>query len=178
MQNTPKNPKFPIGRFQPPTTVTATDITNWIQEIKVLPQQMKAAIDGMTEAQLNTPYRPEGWTPRQVVHHVADSHMNAYIRFKLALTETEPTVKPYAEHLWAELPDTAETPIEISLQLLEALHQRWAILCQHCRPSDWQKVFLHPEHGTRFQLDRILAEYVWHGKHHLGHINLVKNFGS
>jgi hypothetical protein len=143
-----------------------------IEEIAATPQLMRKAIEGLTERQLNTPYREGGWTVRQVVHHVADSHMNSYIRFKLALTEHEPTVKPYDEAKWAELIDAKDAPIELSLQLLEGLHRRWVILLQSLSDEDVKKQFTHPELGL-VSIDKYIALYAWHGKHHVAHIMLV-----
>jgi hypothetical protein len=130
---------------------------------------MRAAVQGLSPQQLDTRYRPQGWTVRQVVHHVPDSHMNAYIRFKLALTETEPTIKPYEQQLWAELADSRETPVETSLILLECLHQRWVLLLKRIADAGWQRTFRHPELGI-VRLDTNLALYAWHGRHHVAHI--------
>ena len=165
--------RFPVGRFQFSGVATATEVTHWIDEIANLPSQLQATVGSLTKAQLDIPYRPQGWTTRQVVHHIADSHINAYVRFKLALTEDAPKIKPYDESQWAQLSDTFETPIEVSLQLIAALHQRWVILLRNLGKTDLEKIFLHPEHGTAFRLDQTIAMYAWHGRHHLGHINLV-----
>lgn len=165
--------RFPVGQFQFSGAATTAEIQNWIDEIANLPIQLRKAVRKLTEAELDIPYRPEGWTTRQVVHHIADSHINAYVRFKLALTEDAPKIKPYDESQWAELSDTFETPIEVSLQLITALHQRWVILLRNLGKIDLEKIFLHPEHGTAFRLDETIATYAWHGRHHLGHINLV-----
>ena len=134
---------------------------------------MRSAVQGLSTPQLDTPYRPEGWTVRQVVHHVPDSHMNAYIRFKLALTEPEPKIRPYKEAEWAKLPDTAVTPIEVSLQLLAALHSRWVDLLQNMQPSDFERTLYHPERGV-VTLEHMLAMYAWHSGHHLAHINTLR----
>ena len=134
---------------------------------------MRKAVEGMKEQQLNTPYREGGWTVRQVVHHVPDSHMNSYIRFKLALTEHEPTIKPYDEAQWAELIDAKDAPIETSLQLLEALHHRWVMLLRSLSDEDVKKQFTHPELGL-VSIDKYIALYAWHGKHHVAHIMSVK----
>lgn len=165
--------KFPVGRFQLPENYSQKEIDHWIAEIAALPAQLRRILEGATMITLDTPYRPGGWTVRQVVHHVADSHINAYTRFKLALTEVEPQIKPYDEGRWAELPDTFATPVEVSLQLIAALHQRWVILLKNLDEKDYKKIFLHPEHGTAFRLDETIANYAWHGRHHLGHIELV-----
>jgi uncharacterized damage-inducible protein DinB len=141
----------------------------WIAEIDEAPSRLRAAIAGLSEAQLDTPYRDGGWTVRQVIHHVPDSHINAYVRFKLALTETEPTIKPYEEAAWAELADTRETPVDVSLALLEALHTRWVSVLNSMSDADFAKQFRHPELGV-VSLDKNLALYAWHGKHHTAHI--------
>ena len=140
-----------------------------IQVLAKLPSQMRAAVRGLSPEQLDTPYRPEGWSVRQVVHHVPESHMNAYIRFKLALTEDQPTIKPYREDAWAKLPDVAITPIEVSLQLLAALHSRWVDLLGTMKPEDFARTLIHPERGV-LTLDQMLAMYAWHSEHHLAHI--------
>jgi uncharacterized damage-inducible protein DinB len=141
----------------------------WIDEIAAAPAQLRAAVAGLNDNQLNTPYRDGGWTVRQVIHHVPESHMNAYIRFKLALTENEPTVKPYDEAAWAETADVRETPIEVSVAMLENLHQRWVILLQSMSDADFEKQFRHPDLGL-MPLAKNLALYAWHGKHHVAHI--------
>jgi hypothetical protein len=161
--------RFPIGRFQLPTTISAADRARYIEEIAAAPAAMRAAVKGMSEAKLNTPYRPGGWTIRQVVHHVPDSHMNAYIRMKLALTEDEPRITTYMEDLWAELPDSRVVPVETSLQLLESVQERWVALMRSMTDAQWQRAYMHPEQG-RFPLDRQAALYAWHGKHHVAHI--------
>jgi hypothetical protein len=165
--------KHPIGRFsfQPPST--AAQRKQWIAEIAEAPANLRTAVSGLNDEQLNTPYRDGGWTVRQVVHHVPESHMNAYIRFKLALTENEPIVKPYDEAAWAELPDVHETPIEVSLALLENLHSRWVPMLRLMSDSDFQKQFRHPEIGV-VPLEKNLALYAWHGKHHVAHITALR----
>ena len=165
--------RHPIGRFsfQPPST--AEQRRKWIAEIAEAPAQLRAAIEGLNEEQLNTPYRDGGWTVRQVVHHVPESHMNSYMRFKLALTEHEPTITPYDEAAWAETADVRETPIEVSLALLENLHKRWVILLNSLNDADFQKQFRHPALGV-VPLDKNLALYAWHGKHHVAHITSLR----
>jgi uncharacterized damage-inducible protein DinB len=141
---------------------------NHIRDIAALPAQMRAAVAALTDAQLDTPYRPGGWTLRQVVHHVADSHANGYVRQKLALTEANPTVKPYDEERWAELPD-ARLPIDVSLRMLDAIHERWAALLRALPPERFGAQYLHPASGQQ-TLDSSLSNYAWHGRHHLGHV--------
>jgi uncharacterized damage-inducible protein DinB len=147
--------------------------SEFIQRIADAPSELKAAVQGLNDKQLDTPYREGGWTVRQVVHHLPDSHMNSYVRFRLALTEDEPTIKPYNEHLWAELSDARTAPITLSLQLLESLHERWVILLRSLKPADFSRTFRHPEHGAR-DLDWLLQLYAWHGRHHVAHITSVR----
>lgn len=169
--------RYPVGKFewkQPANeTQSARNRTEFIDVLSKLPAQMRSAVQGLTPEQLDTPYRPEGWTVRQVVHHVPDSHMNAFIRFKLALTEEEPAIKPYDEAAWAKLSDVRATPIEVSLQLLAALHSRWVDLLQGMHTSDFGRTLYHPEHGV-LTLDRMLAMYAWHSAHHLAHITSLR----
>jgi hypothetical protein len=169
-----ENLKFPIGPFSFPAPGTAQQRQTWIAEIAEAPAKFRAAAAGLNEDQINTPYRDGGWTVRQVIHHVPDSHMNAHIRFKLALTENEPTIKPYDEAACAELADTRDTPIEISLALLENLHARWVYLLRSMSESDFAKTFRHPELGV-VSLERTLALYAWHGKHHAAHITSLRD---
>jgi DinB superfamily len=166
--------KYPIGLFSAPETITEEDLQGYISDIEKLPANLKNLVSDFSEEQLNTVYRPDGWTVRQVIHHVADSHMNAYIRFKLALTEDTPTIKPYYEDKWAELGDSKKTSAAVSLKLLEYLHERWVNLLKSMSKKDFEKSFFHPEHGKEFSLDEITAMYSWHGKHHLAHIEELK----
>ena len=168
-----ENLKYPIGRFSFQAPSTPHQRKQWIAEIAEAPAKLRAAVAGLNDAQLNTPYREGGWTVRQVVHHVPESHMNAYIRFKLALTENEPTIKPYDEAAWAELPDIRETPIEVSLALLDNLHDRWVRMLRLMSDADFKKQFRHPELGV-VPLEKNLALYAWHGKHHVAHIASVR----
>jgi uncharacterized damage-inducible protein DinB len=165
--------QYPIGKFAVPTDVPALLRSQWIEEIAQTPARLRGAADGLKDDQLGTPYRPGGWTIRQVVHHVPDSHMNAYVRFKLALTEDTPTIKLYAENLWAELEDGRGAALEVSLSLLETLHRRWALLLRSLREEDWSRTFRHPELGVR-RLDQTLALYAWHGRHHTAHITTLR----
>jgi hypothetical protein len=164
---------YPIGKFSFPESTNPEERRRWIAEIVEAPARLRAAVEGLTPAQLDSPYRPGGWTVRQVVHHVPDSHLNSYIRVKLALTEDEPTIKPYDEALWAELADTPATPVEVSLTLLEALHGRWVPLLRSLSDADFSRQFRHPELGL-VRLDSNLALYAWHGKHHVAHITSLR----
>ncbi|GIN84815.1 putative metal-dependent hydrolase [Heyndrickxia sporothermodurans] len=168
------NLQFPIGKFTAPTVYTNELRKEWIQILKETPKRLTEAIANLTPEQLNTPYRPNGWTVLQVVHHLADSHMNSFIRFKLALTENEPTIKPYKENLWANLDDSRNVPSDISLQLLEALHMRWVHLLESISENDYNKMFLHPELNKKISLNETLALYAWHSQHHLAHITSLK----
>ena len=168
------DPRYPIGKFRLEGEVTPERRKGWIAELEALPSRLRDAVSGLDDAQLDTPYRPDGWTVRQVLHHVPDSHMNAYIRFKLALTEDEPTIKPYLEGPWAELPDTRATPPDVSLALLKALHQRWVALMRSMSEADFGRTFVHPEHGRVIKLDEVLPMYAWHGKHHTAHITALR----
>jgi hypothetical protein len=173
MEATPQpDLRYPIGKFHRVENTTESQRREFISAIADAPARLRAAVAGLSAAQLDTPYREGGWTVRQVVHHVPDSHMNAYVRFKLALTETEPTIKTYEEGLWADLPDS-KSPIEPSLALLENLHKRWVILLESLSPSDWLKKFRHPELGT-LALETNLALYAWHGRHHVAHITSLR----
>jgi hypothetical protein len=166
--------KYPIGKYNRPEVITESDINKWIGEIAALPEQLRETINGLSEQQLATPYREGGWTVRQVLHHVPDSHVNAYIRFKLALTEDTPTIKLYLEDKWAQLQDTQATPVEVSLTLLEALHKRWVVLMKGMSVNDFKRTFYHPEQKKEISLDGIAGMYAWHGKHHLAHIQKLK----
>jgi uncharacterized damage-inducible protein DinB len=165
--------RYPIGKFSFPQTTTADQRQLWIAEIAEAPAKIRAAVAGLDAQQLNTPYRDGGWTVRQVVHHVPESHMHAYIRFKLALTEDNPVIKPYDEAAWAKLPDVAHTPIETSLTMLDALHERWARMLRAMDEADWKRTFRHPELGP-VKLEGNLALYAWHGKHHTAHITKLR----
>lgn len=160
--------KFPIGPFQFTGELTSNVIQSWIKDIEDLPGLLRNAVIDLGNQQLDTPYRLEGWTVRQVVHHLVDSHMNALIRFKLALTEETPVIKPYEEAKWAELADY-QLPIEVSLSLLEALHLRWVTLLKSLTTTDMEKKFIHPESGE-VPLGMNIGIYAWHGQHHLAHI--------
>ena len=165
--------RYPVGKFERPASTSDASRAKSITAIADTPQNLRAAVKGLTDAQLDTPYRPGGWTVRQVVHHVPDSHMNAYIRTRLALTEKNPTIKPYDEAKWAELADAKSSPIEPSLAMLEAIHQRWLILLRSMKPADFALPFTHPEHGPR-DLDWLVALYDWHGRHHVAHVTELR----
>ena len=163
------DPRFPTGRFQRPASLDADARARAIDIIAATPARLRDAVRGLSEAQIDTEYRPGGWTVRQVVHHVPDSHVNAYIRFKLALTESEPTIKPYRENLWAELADSKVVPIETSLGFLDAVHERWIAILRSMSASDFERRLIHPETGQQ-RLDQVLALYAWHGPHHVAHV--------
>jgi uncharacterized damage-inducible protein DinB len=166
------DPKYPAGRFAPPATITPDERTGAIATLAELPEQLRNAVDGLSFAQLSTPYREGGWTVRQVVHHVADSHMNAFIRVKLALTEDWPTIKPYDEAAWAKLHDVA-APVEWSLELIESLHARWVMLLQSLNEEQWQRGFNHPENGP-MTVAMVTLLYAWHSSHHVAHITHLR----
>ena len=166
--------RYPVGKFKAPETIGESDIQQWIEGLEKLPQQMRKEVSGLTDQQLDTPYREGGWTIRQVVHHVPDSHMNAYIRYKLALTEDNPTIKPYKEDLWAQLPDSKSEPIGVSLDLLENIHKRWISVLRNMSASDFKRTFHNPESKVTRSLEVVLALYAWHSRHHLAHITELK----
>ena len=161
--------RYPIGQFKHDGPITTDDLEAWIREIEVLPEQMRHAVSSLTDDQLNTPYRPGGWTLRQVVHHVPDSHMNSYVRFKWALTEEEPLIKTYDEQRWAELADYRVVPVETSLDLLATLHKKWVALLRALSREQLSRRFLHPVSGPT-ELAWSVGQYAWHGRHHLAHI--------
>jgi len=165
--------RFPTGKFTHDLEPTADKRRAWIGAIAEAPEALRRAVNGLSESQLDTPYRPGGWTVRQVVHHVPDSHMNAYIRFKLALTEDKPTIRPYDEAAWALVADTARTPIETSLTLLDALHRRWVILLESMQAEDFDRQLVHPERGL-VTSGWLLQLYAWHGRHHTAHVTSLR----
>jgi uncharacterized damage-inducible protein DinB len=168
------DPRYPIGKLQPPADFTPDTRRAMIAQIAEAPERLRDALRDLGPEQLRTPYRPGGWTVAQVVHHLADSHMNAYVRFKLALTEGTPTIKPYKEERWAELADASSTEIEPSIRLIEGLHARWVAMLRTLTLEDWARTFLHPEQGREVSLDRNLAIYSWHGRHHVAHITELR----
>lgn len=168
------DPRYPIGTFQAPATIDAEMRRDHLERIESLPLDLRNAVVGLDDAQLDTPYREGGWTLRQVVHHVADSHMNAFTRHKLALTEETPTIRPYDQTRWAELPDARTAPIGMSLAMLDAIHARWTHMLRALAPEHFERRFHHPEMGKTISLDVNLALYAWHGAHHVAHINRLR----
>lgn len=166
--------RYPVGKFQYDGVATPEARARRIEEIAKAPAALRAAVKGLSPKQLDTPYREGGWTVRQVVHHVPDSHLNAYVRFKLALTEDTPTIKPYDQEHWAQLPDTRTLPPEVSLELLDAVHQRWVAVLEGMTPADWQRAYRHPEYNRVVPLDEVLAMYAWHGRHHVAHVTSLR----
>ena len=160
---------YPIGRFQAPGSIDASIREAFVAQIEAAPTALRNAVKGLNDRQLDTPYRPGGWSIRQVVHHLPDSHLNAYVRFKLALTEQEPTIRPYDEALWAQLPEAVAGPIHLSLDLFECLQARWLACIRALPPESFNRTFRHPELGV-MSLGQQLAFYAWHGRHHVAHI--------
>ena len=166
--------RYPIGKFTMPEKVSAEDRSRMIAILRDLPAALKLAVAGLDHHQLATPYREGGWTVAQVVHHLADSHMNSYIRFKLALTEEQPTIKPYDENRWADMPDGKDTDVSPSLHVLDALHIRFVNMLKSLNEDDFQKTFIHPTGNRILKLEAALALYAWHSEHHLGHITSLR----
>ena len=169
-----ENQKYPIGKFSAPLEYSGKLIDEWIRTIEELPKKLREEVRNLNDEQLDTPYREGGWTVRQVIHHLPDSHLNAYIRFKLAVTEDLPTIKPYLEKRWAELEDAKQAPAEVSLALLEALHQRWVSFLRTLNEEDLKRKFHHPESKKDIELRSTLTLYAWHSRHHLAHITSLK----
>jgi len=167
------DPRYPIGRYRVEGEIGAEQRRRWIDEIAETPARLREAVAGLTDAQLDTPYREAGWTVRQVAHHLPDSHLNAYIRFKLGLTEIDPVIKSYDEGAWALLEDTRITPVEVSLALLDALHERWVAVLRSVEDEQWSRTIQHPENG-RMRLDFLLGLYAWHGRHHVAHVTRLR----
>ena len=165
--------RYPVGPFEFAGSLSRGQRETLIDQIAATPEKMRTAVAGLSHEQLNTPYRPAGWTVRQVVHHVPESHMNSYVRFKLALTEEEPTIKPYFEDRWAQLEDANQAPVGLSLDLLDALHGRWVWFLRSLKDADFQRTFRHPELGI-VSLDRNIALYAWHGRHHVAHVTSLR----
>jgi len=169
-----QNHQYPIGSYNTPGEILAQDTDRHIAEIEGLPLKLRATVSGLSDQKLDTPYREGGWTVRQVVHHLPDSHLNSYMRFKLALTEDNPTIRPYMENLWAELPEARSGSLEMSLDLLAALHIRWVASLRKLTPDDLAKSFVHPETGAEVTLRENICHYAWHGNHHLAQIESLK----
>jgi len=167
------NLQYPIGKFEHEGSVTQAELESWIQVLDQLPQRLSRAVEGLNDEQLELPYRDGGWTIRQVVHHLADSHLNCYIRFKLALTEDHPTIKPYMEKSWAELADS-KAPVSVSISLFEAIHTRWVLLLQSMNSEDFERTFYHPVYDQTYSLAIALGMYAWHGQHHVAHITSLR----
>ena len=165
--------KYPIGQFTFTDSIRREQVDQWIAEIETLPEQLSRIVEPLNEEQLNLHYREGGWTIRQVVHHLADSHINSYVRFKWTLTEDTPTIKPYYEDRWAELPDNDAVPVQVSLDLLKNLHIRWTTLLIALNWEDLQREFYHPETDRKIRLSQNIGLYAWHGKHHLEHVKIA-----
>lgn len=166
--------KFPIGKFVKPATITGDVLEKWIDTISTFPERLTKEVRNLADNHLDTPYRPGGWTIRQVVHHCADSHMNSLTRLKLALTEDQPTIKPYLEDRWAELADSKSMPIGPSLKMIEGIHERWVVVLRNSTDELYQRTFIHPEHGKALTLVENVGLYAWHCNHHLAHITEAK----
>ena len=166
--------RFPVGKFHFPDSISTEERRAFVQQIAETPARLRSAVAGLDDSQLETPFRPGGWTVRQVIHHVPDSHLNSYVRFRLALTEEEPTIKPYREDQWAELPDARTEPVGVSLGLLEGLHSRWVVLLRSLTDEQWKRTFRHPELGV-LTLEKNAALYAWHGRHHEAHITNLRH---
>ena len=168
------DPRYPIGHWPQPEVIDANMLAEALTTLGELPQNLRTAVDDLDDEQLATPYREGGWTVRQVVHHVADSHMNAYVRVRLALTEDAPTIRPYEEKAWAALHDAETAPVEWSLVLIEALHARLLMLLRSLSPAQWQRTYVHPERGA-MRLDQVASMYAWHSRHHVAHITALRS---
>lgn len=168
-----EDPRYPIGKYIP-QDYSERLRDEWLADIKFLPDALENAILNLDEQQLQTPYRDGGWTVHQLVHHVADSHINAYIRFKQGFTEDNPTIRPYDENLWAQLQDVSNLPVNISITLLFAVHKRWSEFLKHFKDEDWKKTVYHPEHKKEFSLWQLLGLYSWHSRHHTAHITELR----
>jgi hypothetical protein len=166
--------KYPMGKFVKPESFTPEILNHYIRNIESFPSRLRTEVEHLTDEQLDTRYRAGGWTIRQVVNHCADSHMNSFTRFKLALTEDTPTIKPYFEARWAELADSKNMPIEPALKILEGLHQRWVVILKSLTKEELEKKYIHPEQGKELRLDGTIGLYAWHCNHHLAHITTLK----
>ncbi len=166
--------RYPIGRHVRPDSYTTKDLNEWISVLGALPEWLDHCIENLDAAQLETPYRPDGWTVNQVIHHIADSHINAMVRLKLALTEDKPTILPYKEALWANLPDVANTPVNVSITLIHALHRRWVVVLQNLKPEDWLREYYHPEDKEDVPIWVMTSMYAWHSRHHMEHVRQLR----
>ena len=170
--------KYPIGRFEAPETITSEDRKKWISSIQKLPQELLAMTESWNVGQWKTPYRPGGWTAQQLVHHIADSHMNSIIRFKLGITENNPTIKPYDQDAWAHMHDVAELPASVSLQIIDGVHQRFVYVLNNMSDDDFKRTIFHPEMNKTISLEKMLALYGWHSDHHYMHLKNLKKSRS
>jgi len=170
--------KYPIGKYKAPEAFNESQISGWIDQINDLPSKLRAAVSGLNDMQLDTTYREGGWTMRQVIHHIADSHMNAYIRCKLAITEQNPVIRPYFENKWAECDEAKTADVNISIDLLQNLHRRWVLFMHSLKIDDFERSYIHPEHNRSFTLKEVMGLYAWHGEHHLNHILLIKKLNN
>ncbi len=162
--------RFPVGKYEAPESITEAQIKAWIKIIGAFPAQIKERIAGLSQVELTWKYRTDGWNIRQLIHHCADSHMNSMIRFKLALTERQPAIKPYLENYWAEMIDSTLAPVEWSISILDGLHKRWVFLLESLNEEELERIFVHPEYGHAFRLDGTIGLYAWHCEHHLAHL--------
>lgn len=168
--------RFPIGAFQMPDQLTTQQLNEWINTLRLFPEKLKYVIKGIGKKELNWKYRPNGWTIKQVIHHCTDSHMNSFIRFKLALTEDKPKIRPYFEDRWAELPDSLNDDVTDSIELITSLHKKWVYLLNSLNEEQLKREFIHPEHGKVYVLSEVIGFYAWHCTHHLTHIRLAIDF--
>ena len=166
--------KYPIGKFEKIETITKDILEKWISDIETFPTRLKEEVYHLTDQQLDTQYRPKGWTIRQVVHHCADSHINSFTRLKLSLTEDNPTIKPYMEECWAELTDNKTLPVGSSIKILEGIHERWVTILRSLTSEEFKRTFIHPEQGKKIRIDENIGFYAWHCNHHLAHITTLK----
>lgn len=163
--------RYPIGEYSPKENYTSNEINDFINAIEALPGRLNQAVSGLTDSQLDTPYRPGGWSLRQVIHHIADSHINSYTRFKLTLTEDTPAIRPYFEDRWAELPEAKSAPVELSLPLIDYLHKRWTVMLKNITGEQLKRRLYHPETKQEMTIEQLMHLYAWHSDHHLAHVN-------
>ncbi|HNR21049.1 MAG TPA: putative metal-dependent hydrolase [Bacteroidia bacterium] len=175
MEDSIEKLRYPVGKYFPVTPITQNQIEQWKKTIEEFPTALKHTLDKFSEKDFNTAYRPDGWTGNQVIHHLADSHMNSIIRFKLGLTENNPVIKPYIENLWAEHSDVKNLPASVSVKILEGVHERWFVLLNSFTENDWKRTIHHPEKNKNMTLDYLLGMYDWHCHHHLAHLKLIKS---